>query len=333
MKALVLGCGSIGLRHIGHLRKLGLSEIEAVDPSAPARERALAQHGVRVEEDPDRALQRRPDIVLVCTPAATHLSMALKALESGAHVFVEKPLSTGLEGTEALLERARRDGRVVQVGYQLRFHPAMRQAKRILESGRLGTVLTADAEFGLDLEKWWPGRDYRTSYMAQEEQGGGLLLDVSHEIDLMIWFLGGVREVFAYGGKFSRLRIPGFDVVKILMKMKAGPLVSLHMDCLQPAYTRSWQLIGEGAALYWDCPEGRADQSVGRLRMGDRRVDRLETVPIEGTEESYLEELRRFLNSIETKRPAEVGLDHGMEVLRVTEAVLESIRTGRLVEV
>lgn len=308
---------------------MGFTEIEAADPDLRARERVLAQCGIRVQPDPERALEGRPDVVLVCTPASTHVPMVLKALESGAHVFVEKPLSTRLEGTEALVRMARKDGRVVQVGYQLRFHPAMKQAKKILESGRLGKILTAHAEFGLWLEKWWPGRDYRDSYMAKDDSGGGLLLDVSHEIDLMIWFLGPVREIFAYGEKLSRLDIQGFDVVKILMKMREGPLVSLHMDCLQPAYTRGYGLIGEGTALYWDCPEGRADRSVGRLRMGDPASDRLQVLPVEGPEQSYLEELRRFFHSIETKQPAEVGLNHGLEILRVTEAVQESIRTGR----
>lgn len=333
MKALVLGCGSIGLRHIGHLRQLGLSEIEAADPDFNARERVKAQCGIQADPDPEQALRRRPDIVLVCTPAATHVPMAIKALQTGAHGFVEKPLSTRLEGTEALVRMARKDGRVVQIGYQLRFHPAMKQAKKILESGRLGKVLTAHAEFGLWLEKWWPGRDYRNSYMAKDDKSGGLLLDVSHEIDLMIWLLGSVREVFAYGEKLSRLEIQGLDAVKILMRMQEGPLVSLHMDCLQPVYTRGYGLIGSGSALYWDCPEGRADQSVGRLRMGGPASDRLETLPVEGPEQSYVEELRQFLQSIETKQPAQVGIDHGLEVLRVTEAVQESIRTGRPVGV
>lgn len=334
MKALVLGCGSIGLRHISHLRELGITQIEAADPSLQARERARVQCGIHVDSDPDQALERRPDIVLICTPAATHVPIAIKALETGAHLFVEKPLSTSLEGTEALVHKANQDGRVIQVGYPLRYHPAMKEAKRILESGRLGKILSAHAEFGLYLEKWWVGRDYRDSYMAKESFGGGLLLDVSHEMDLMIWFLGHVQEVVAYGDKLSRLEIQGFDIVKIAMRMQAGPLVSLHMDCLQPTYTRGYSLIGEGSGLYWDCPDGRADRTVGRLRICGRGADRLEQVPLEGRpEDIYLEELKHFLRSIASKQPAEVGLDHGIEVLRVAEAALKSIRTGRSVQV
>ena len=193
MKALVIGCGSIGVRHIEHLRRLGVESVEAADPSPQARERVKVRLGLTVQPDPQEALNRRPDVVLVCTPAATHIPLTIQALGVGAHVFVEKPLSVGFEGVDELIEKAGSDGRIVQVGYQLRYHPAMLAVQEIVRQGRLGKILSAHAEFGLYLEKWWPGRDYRNSYMAQDDESGGLLLDVSHEIDLMIWFLGRIE--------------------------------------------------------------------------------------------------------------------------------------------
>lgn len=334
MKALVLGCGSIGMRHIGHLRRLGVARVEAADPDPIACERARKQHGIFVRENPEEALVGlKPDIVLICTPADTHVPMAIKALEAGAHVFVEKPLSTTLRGIEPLIAKGQEDGRIVQVGYQLRYHPAMKATKRILESGRLGKILSAHAEFGLYLKKWWPDRDYRSSYMATVEKGGGLLLDVSHEIDLMIFFLGGVREVMAYGRKGSGLEIQGFDTIKILMKMENTALVSLSMDCLQPTYSRGFALVGEGSALRWDCPLGRADRSAGNLEVCDAGMDDFQEVPLEGECDSYLEELRDFLSSVSTGKPPEVDLKHGQEVLRVIEAIQRSMEANKSVRV
>ena len=334
MKALVLGCGSIGYRHIGHLKQLGLSDLEAVDPNPAARERAKAQWGIPVEQDVAQALSRRPDLVLVCTPASTHVELTLKALQAGAHVFVEKPLSVSLEAIRPLIERRNGDGRMVQVGYNLRYHPAMKAAKQALDSGRLGKVLAADAEFGLYLKKWWPGRDYRSSYMATAEEGGGLLLDVSHEIDLMIWFLGPVREVTAFGGRLSKLEMEGPDLIKILMRMESGALVSLSMDCLQPAYRRSFSLTSEDSALRWHCPEGRADTSVGQMTVCDSPSEQFKPVQISGSpQETYLEELRDFLSSIETGRPPACGWKEAAEVLRVVEAIRRSMDENRTVTV
>ncbi len=334
MKALVLGCGSIGLRHIGHLRQLGVTEIEAADPSPAARERVRREMGLSAWDDPTRALSLRPDIVLVCTPAATHIPVTLQALAAGAHVFVEKPLSTALKEIGPLVQSVERDGRILQVGYNLRYHPAIRKTKAILESGLLGKVVSGHAEFGLYLEKWWSGRDYRSSYMANAEEGGGLLLDVSHEIDLMSWFLGPVREVSAYADHLSRLEMAGWDLIKVLMRMESGALVSLSMDCLQPTYTRGFTLAGEDSALRWSCPEGRADTSVGELTLSPPSADRFEPVALSGSsQETYLEELRDFLSSVQTGRAPACGWREAAEVLRVVEAIRRSIAEGRSVGV
>ncbi len=329
MKALVLGCGSIGLRHVGHLRELGLSDIQVADPSPSARDRVKAQFGIRALADSEEALSARPDAVLICTPADTHIPLVEKALAAGADVFVEKPLSTSLQGSEDLLRKVRADGRIVQVGYNLRYHPAVRATKSILESGRLGRVVSGHLEFGLYLPKWWNNRDYRASYMANPDLGGGLLLDASHEIDLVLFFLGHVTEVAAYGGQLSSLEIRGLDVLKALLWTKEQALVSVHMDCVQPTYTRSFVLIGEDAALRWDCPNGRADGSVGRLLLCGRGSDGYEAVPIEGSpSETYVGELRDFLASISSKKPPAIGVESGIEVLRVATAIQESMRTG-----
>lgn len=308
--------------------------MEASDPNPQARERARTEHRILVHEDPRAALERRPNVALICTPAATHLEVALQALSAGADLFVEKPLSTSLEGVDRLVERVGSQGRIVQVGYNLRYHPAMRAAREILASGRLGKVLTAHAEFGFYLEKWWPGRDYRDSYMVNGAGGIELLLDVSHEIDLMIWFLGEVEEVMAYGNRLSNLKIQGMDVVKILMRMNQGTLTSLHMDCLQPTYTRRFSLIGEDSALSWDCSDARADVSLGSLRLFDRVKERWEEVPVSGSpEETYLEELRDFLRCASTGSSPLVGLQEGREVLRVVGAIQEAMEKGSSVKV
>ena len=333
MKTLVLGCGSIGLRHLAHLRRLGISDINAADPLPAARARAQAQ-GIRVEPDPDKALERRPDVVLVCTPAATHVPLVSKALDVGAHVFVEKPLSTTLKGLERLREQVRVDGRVVQVGYNLRYHPAIRAMKAVVDSGRLGRVLSAHAEFGLYLPRWWAHRDYRQSYMVNARLGGGLLLDASHELDTLMWCLGKVRAVAAFGGKLSALAIEGDDVIKVVMKMANGALASLHLDCLQPTYTRTYTFVGEGAAIRWDCPRGRFDRSLGRLRVCDRASERFQPVQVEGDpRDTYVEELRDFFLSVKTTRPAAVGLEQGIGVLKVAMAIQDAIRSGRSVSV
>lgn len=329
----MLGCGSIGLRHIAHLQRLGVSQIEAADPDAAACAMARKSN-VWVTSRTEEALQRHPDVVLVCTPVSTHVELAARALEAGAHLFIEKPLCTNPGEGEGLRRAAAADGRVVQVGYNLRYHPAVRAAKKLVEEGRIGRVLTAHLEFGLYLGKWWKDRDYRASYMAQAGLGGGLLLDSSHEIDLALFFMGRVSHATAVAGKLSGLDIHGADAVKGLLKMESGAIASLSVDCLQPTYTRRFLLVGEDAALQWDCPEGRADSSLGRLLLCGRGGAAYEGIPVDGDPlGTYLDELRDFLASVESRRKSQVDLEEGLEVVRVAAALEESIRTGQAVRV
>ncbi len=270
----------------------------------------------------------------MCTPATSHVSLALQALDAGAHVFVEKPLSLNVDGLDGLAARAERSGKIVQVGYNLRYHPAFKTMKRLVEGGALGRILTGHAEFGLYLGKWWPNRDYRASYMADSGLSGGLIFDVSHEMDILAWFLGDAREVMAYGGKLSALDIRGVDVVKAVLKTSSGAVASLHIDCLQPTYTRVFSLVGEDAALRWDCPRGRLDRSLGRLLVYEAKSKRYERVDLEGRAgETYVEELRDFLRCVETGRAPLVGLREGTAALGVALGIRESIETGRAVRV
>jgi len=334
MKALVLGCGSIGIRHVDHLLRLGDVTVEAADPNPVIRNAVESRFGIKAFENADNGLACYPDCVLICTPAESHVAVALQALRAGAHVFIEKPVSINMDGLNNLLSIANESGQTVQVGYNLRFHPAMIAIKRIVEAGHIGQVLVAHAEFGLYLNRWWSDRDYRQSYMARDDLSGGLLLDASHEIDALMWFLGDVDRVSAMGDKLSDLEINGADTFKIIMKMKSGAMASLHIDCLQPTYTRVYHLVGEDTSLKWDCPDGRADTSLGRLQWFDKDKDMFTTIRLTGTpQDTYVEELREFLHSVQTGQPPTVGLVQGIKVIEVIEAIKKSIESGQTVTV
>jgi predicted dehydrogenase len=324
----------MGFRHVAHLRALGLTDIAVADPDPSRRRAARAAYGVATWASLDEGLAARPGVVLVCTPAGSHLSLARQAVEAGAHIFVEKPLSMATDGIDDLTARATQAGRIVQVGYNLRYHPAFKAMKRLVDGGALGRVLTGHAEFGLYLGKWWPRRDYRQSYMADAADSGGLVFDVSHEMDILAWFLGAASEVMAYGDKLSTLEIGGVDVVKAVLRMRSGAIASLHIDCLQPTYTRVLSLVGEDAALRWDCPRGRLDRSLGRLRVYDAKRKRYEPVKLEGrAEETYVEELRDFLRCVATGTAPLVGLAEGRAALDLALAIQMSIATAAAVRV
>ncbi|MGC2818707.1 MAG: Gfo/Idh/MocA family oxidoreductase, partial [Candidatus Sulfotelmatobacter sp.] len=163
--ALIVGAGSIGRRHISNLRKLGLSKLAACDPHPERLEYVANEFQVECFPTIEVGLDKFPaDAVLVCSPPAGHVAQAMQALQAGAHVFIEKPLSDRMDGVEELKEEAAKRGAVVQVGYNLRFHPAIQKLKELVEARAVGKILWAHVEAGSYLPDWRPWQDYRKSY-------------------------------------------------------------------------------------------------------------------------------------------------------------------------
>src|SRR4051794_6936140 len=117
LSVLVAGCGSIGSRHARNVRALGVRGLDLFDPDAARTAQLTQELGARALDNLDAALERGPDAVLVCTPSASHLPIARRALANGAHVFVEKPLASALDEVPLLLADADASGRTVMVGY------------------------------------------------------------------------------------------------------------------------------------------------------------------------------------------------------------------------
>ena len=128
MRFLVVGAGSIGQRHGRNLAALGHAVL-AWDAD-PERLRAAAVAGMRPAASLEAALATRPDGALICTPPASHVDLGRRALAAGAHLFVEKPIADASAAVPALLDLAASHGRVLAVGFNLRFLPSLRLVRR-----------------------------------------------------------------------------------------------------------------------------------------------------------------------------------------------------------
>ena len=240
VSVLVAGCGSIGKRHARILRELGVSDLRACDPSEAQREslRAAAP-GVKLCASYGSALEERPDAVFVCTPPAMHVPMASEAIRAGAHVFCEKPLSDSTEGLDALQALAAERGRKVMVGLCFRYHEGLVRAKRLLDSGRVGRLVSFRALMGEPLPEVRP--DYRTLFTS--ETSGAF--DLTHEIDLAVWFAARpVRRVACVSGAYSDIGIRAPDVAEILVDFADRCVASVHLDFFQTPRRRQTELLG-----------------------------------------------------------------------------------------
>lgn len=173
MKILVIGCGSMGERHIRNLQGLSVAEIVAFDTDQKRLSEIGKKYKVQTFDDLELAMDKNIDAALVCTPPSTHIPIAKKVIDSGAHAFIEKPLSHNLKGVDGLIKQAMKKNLSILVGYNLRFHPGLRLVKNMIDDGRIGRILSARVEVGQYLPDWRPWQDYKMSYTARKKLGGG----------------------------------------------------------------------------------------------------------------------------------------------------------------
>jgi len=222
-RALVVGAGSIGLRHVGVLEKAG-HEVGLV--SSRELERAAVYRDL-----PTAITDFAPDYVVVATETAGHAAAVESLRRSGfaGRLLIEKPLAV----SPALTEGFERVG----VGFNLRFHPVIRRFAELLDGVRVHTV---EAYAGQALDQWRPGRAVGDQYSASRAKGGGALRDLSHELDYLTWMLGPCRGVFARGGRLADVTVDSDDAWGILSEHQDAPVVTLQLNYLD---TRSRRRI------------------------------------------------------------------------------------------
>lgn len=339
-RVLIVGLGSAGQRHLRNLRALlgdrvqlsayrvrGLSHVLTDLQEVAAETGLVERHGIRVHADLATALAEGPDAVFVTNPSSLHVETALAAARRGCHLFVEKPLATSEEGLDRLVDLVESNRTVALVGYQLRFHPCFERLQALLASGRPGRVIGVRAVVGEPLATAHPYEDYRRSYAARRELGGGVLLGLSHELDYLRALFGTPRRLFALGGHLSRLEVGVEDTASVLLEMEGNGRrfpVHVHLDYVQQPPLRTCEVLGEDGRLVWDLREGvledlRPDGSRERFAASCPRND------------LFRRELEHFLRCLEGREQPRVPVREGAETARIALAALRSLETGEVV--
>jgi predicted dehydrogenase len=248
MHALVVGCGSIGRRHVVNLLALDAVGRVTLATSRPDCLEALgADPRIVTVSSPDGVAC---DFAIVANDTDRHVGSAAALLQRGVPVLVEKPLSASLEGVDALVASAARVP--VGVAYNMRFLSVMRLLADWLDSGLLGTPHFARIEVGQNLTAWRSGRDYRDAYSASRARGGGVALDLSHEVDYMRLLFGDPTAWDVRTARTGALDADVEDVFEGLYSFGDRFLCSVHMDYLEQGGQRSFALVTSRGRLNCD---------------------------------------------------------------------------------
>lgn len=337
MKFLIAGLGSIGRRHFRNLVALGEKDLIFLRTrKATLPDDELA--GYPVESDIQDALKKhQPDAVVVANPTALHLEVAIPAAEAGCHILLEKPVSHSLVGLGILQKAAEQSGARILVGFQFRYHPTINKARELIQSGALGQALTVHAHWGEYLPNWHPWEDYRDSYAARAELGGGVIATLTHPLDYLRFLLGEIETLWSFNGHLSPLELDVEDVAEIGLKFSSGAVGGVHLNYVQRPPVHRLEIIGTNGTLRWDNADGtlhfyKMPASFGS-HSGNPPAPVLETFsPPEGFERNhlFLDQTRHFLEVVRGAQPVCTLVD-GVQALRLALAAKESQKKGAMI--
>lgn len=330
-RVLVVGMGSIGRLHARMARSL-LPSSRVV----AWRHRAGAETPAEVDAvvtSVDDALAFRPQVAVIASPAPAHLEAARVLAAAGVHLLIEKPIAASSDGVSRLLARCREANVVVLTGYNLRFLPALREFRELVQSGIVGQILSVRAEVGQHLMSWRPGTDYRQNVSAQSALGGGVLLELSHEIDYLRWVFGEIEWVSAIARRQSAMEIDVEDTAHLMLEFAAEgamhPVIgSLSLDFVRHDSTRNCVAIGEHGSLRWVASAGSVEV------FGDSAPDwQAKFRHASARDDSYRAEWEHFLACVNGEARPLISGEDGLATLLVVEAARESSATRRAVRV
>ncbi|MFH1441040.1 MAG: Gfo/Idh/MocA family oxidoreductase [Candidatus Omnitrophota bacterium] len=328
MKVIIVGLGSIGRRHLKNLKLIDPQMEIAVlrQHSKDADLGDLKSLASKVFFNTQEAIRWEPNAVFITNPAPFHIKTALSFAKENIHLFIEKPLSVSVKEIDPLLKECRQRKLILMVGYVLRFYKPLMIAKAFIEERKIGCVLSINSVVGRYLPDWRPGSDYKVNVSARSELGGGVIFELSHELDYVRWLVGEITEVSAIVDKISDFDIDVEDIAEINLRFKNGAFGHIHLDMLDRAVNRSCRIIGSDGTLVWDFNSERC------LRFYNAKekiwVDMCLSSP--DYNQAFIDELAYFFECILKK---EEPLVNGREGQRIVEAVIAVKRSARIKKV
>tara|TARA_B100000676_G_scaffold306468_1_gene362772 strand:- start:355 stop:1314 length:960 start_codon:yes stop_codon:yes gene_type:complete len=245
LKFGVIGYGSIGNRHVDNLIKNGIKDIVLLRKIGKGNAHQLIEH-----TDFDLFLSEGLDAIIISNPTYMHSNYLIQILKKDINVLVEKPLvakQKELEHVKTLIDNYKGIG---MTAYNMRFNPCVIETKKFLDSKLLGKIHYARFFVGQYLPDWRPNMNHLKSYSSERAMGGGVLLDLIHEIDLAFFLIDKPNYLaFSEIDKISNLTKDSEDIAEIVYKAKDQSIVSIHLDYLTRGYERFIKVYAENGNL------------------------------------------------------------------------------------
>lgn len=332
MKVAIIGSGRQGGRRASAVKECGDEVRIAVDTNISYAKALAKECGCKASANwKDAIADSRVDAVLVCTPNDTHAEISIAALNSGKNVLCEKPMARNVEESAAMLKASEKSSAVFKCGFNHRHHPAVMQAKGMVDRGALGKLMFMRCRYGITGRVGYE-KDWR---MDISVSGGGQLMDQGqHVLDLFRWFGGEIREVSGYTDTLYWNVKPVDDNAFAMMRAKAGHICSMHVSWTEWRNIFSFEVFGKAGYVKVEGLGG--SYGIERLIRGKMDLDAPFSEDVrefDGPDRSFVEEWKEFSAAIsEGREPLGSAVD-GYEALRLSSAIYESSKEGRSIRI
>ena len=324
---LIVGCGSIGERHLRCFQSTGRAEVAACDANATVLQHVAQQYGVAgFGEFNDAIAGRRYDGVVIATPANTHVDLALDALRHGAAVLIEKPLNTSSSEVDKLLRTAAESGCFTAVAYVYHLMPWILGARDFLRSGELGRPLHVTVTAGQHFPTFRPA--YREIYYARHESGGGAIQDaLTHVANAVEWLVGPTTRLFCDAAHQTLEGVAVEDTVNVIAH-NGAVLVNYALNQFQWPNEMTLAIHCEGGSVR---VEGH-EQRWSVFRRGATVWEHHKAPPLE-RDDLFVAQANAFLDGMHGKPTPLATLGEAAQTLKFNIAALESSRSGKAMRI
>ncbi len=331
MRVGMIGTGAISHKHAQAYRNIGFEVAVCTDINPEAGRKFAAQYGAEFVGSYEEVCRHpKVDYVDVCTFPDFRLQPLEICAETKKHIMVQKPISTTLETARKIVETARRAGIVLGVMSQHRFDDSSMFVHRAVAEGRLGKLIQCDAYV-----KWYRSPEYYSRPIKGSwavEGGGALINQAIHQVDILRWVAGPVRELFACWQLGARHKIESEDVVNAVLKFANGATGVIQAStAFWPGYTERVELHGtKGTAVIagdnlvtWDVENDSGDPAPVSTTEFSGSSD-----PMAISLEPFERQFRDFAEAIRTGRKPLIAGEEGLQAMEIVDAVYRSCRTG-----
>ena len=303
MKFGVIGFGSIGKRHVENLLNHNINDIFLLRDIGKGNHHELKEYF-----DIDSLLLEGIDGAIISNPTFLHSKYLFKLIKKNINLLVEKPLVASSDELNKLKELILDYKGIGMTAYNMRFHPCVNETKRIIDSNVLGKIHYARFFVGQYLPDWRPNTNHHKSYSSKKEEGGGVLFDLIHEIDLAFYLIdkpsdGEICKI----KKITDLTVDSEDVAEIIYMTKNNCLTSIHLDYISRTYRRYIEIVAEKGNLVTDFSNNSITANIHGRKSISKSFNQF------SRNDMYDNMLLSFLNCIGTGNPSHISIQDGID--------------------